>query len=183
MSEELRREYEYQPSTPAKVQAYNAIAFHEEAAHATFITELRNVGEADDADRAEAAAQGLELTSHGPRVRASFTRITNACLALALAIEEWAPPSADRSAALRCVKLARMAANDEVCWRCQRPAYGATLHLSLVEFAHVQLRAARYQANAAIALAENYQGPNQPSGPFTPASTEPPSPGPVESDR
>jgi hypothetical protein len=71
-----------------------------------------------------------------------FGGISRVCRAFYEAIREHAPPSADRSAAERCVRLGRMLANEAI----------ATCDNSLIEQAISQLRLARMQASAAVAL-------------------------------
>ena len=76
----------------------------------------------------------------------AYVAISDACRAFHAAIVEHAPPSAGRAAAERCVRLARMAANEAVT---------ASLTAELLELRRQcvdNLRAARWQACAAIAL-------------------------------
>ena len=76
----------------------------------------------------------------------AYTAINDACRLFYAAILEHAPPSADRAAAERCVRLARMAANEAVT---------ATPTAELLELRRQcvdNLRAARWQACAAVAL-------------------------------
>jgi len=75
---------------------------------------------------------------------AIFARINDACKAFAEAIVEHAPPSADTAAAIRCVRLARMIANEAVL----SPTDGNRLR----RLADDELLKARMQASAAIAL-------------------------------
>lgn len=76
---------------------------------------------------------------------AAYSAISDACRSFCAAIVEHAPPSADRAAAERCVRLARMAANEAV-------TAGPADLLELRRQCADNLRAARWQACAAIAL-------------------------------
>jgi hypothetical protein len=79
---------------------------------------------------------------------AQFAAITDACRALVESMEDVCPPSADLSASIRCVRLARMFANNALV------APGG--RLDSVEDrrqALLQLKQARFQAKACIALA------------------------------
>lgn len=78
--------------------------------------------------------------------QAAYTAINDACRSFYAAIVEHAPPSADRAAAERCVRLARMAANEAV--TADPTAELLELRRQCVD----NLRAARWQACAAIAL-------------------------------
>lgn len=71
-----------------------------------------------------------------------FEMVTKACRALVEAIDEHCPPCADATAAIRCVRLARNAANDILCGK-QDAAFHHIMNAELIK--------ARYQANAAIA--------------------------------
>jgi hypothetical protein len=89
-------------------------------------------------------SRGAELT--WPTL---FKRIAEATKAFALIVNDVAPGSADKSAAIRCLRLARMAANE---------ALLAQRHGEASEAAHFMVMAtdelfkARWQASAAIAL-------------------------------
>jgi hypothetical protein len=74
--------------------------------------------------------------------QAAYTAINDACRDFYAAIQQHAPPSADRAAAERCVRLARMAANEAV----------TTPTPEILAQCADNLRAARWQACAAIAL-------------------------------
>ena len=118
--------FEYRPPTEATAPKYDAIR------------------------RAEADAFGAlhGVLSTPPRARdkaAAYAVITQACRAFYDAIREHAPASADRSAAERCVRLARMAANEAV-------AQDHTHESRQARIAIDQLVMARWQACAAIAL-------------------------------
>lgn len=79
---------------------------------------------------------------------AQFAAITDACRALVEAMEDVCPPSADLSASIRCVRLARMFANNALVASgdCFEPAEDRRQALT-------QLKQARFQAKACIALA------------------------------
>lgn len=77
----------------------------------------------------------------------SFDLINNACKHFAAEISAVCPPSADRSAAERCVRLARMLANEAVV------APSSEQKLKTLKLAQDQLMLARMQACASVALA------------------------------
>lgn len=77
----------------------------------------------------------------------SFGLINDACKHFAAEISAVCPPSADRSAAERCVRLARMLANEAVIL----PLFEQKL--TTLELAQDQLMLARMQACASVALA------------------------------
>lgn len=76
-----------------------------------------------------------------------FTRINTGCKAFALVIQNTAPPSADTTTAIRCVRLARMLLNQMLLlrWTEQRRQHFRTL-------AEDELLKASLWASAAIAL-------------------------------
>lgn len=95
-----------------------------------------------DAERACAEQVMIALDSPGPQ----FTAINDACRTFAHVINETCPESADKDAAIRCVRLARMAANESLI---------APRTVPIAQLRHQcfdNLRAARWQASAAIAL-------------------------------
>ena len=118
--------FEYRPPTEATAPKYDAIRKAEDAAFGA----LRDVLAASPDKRDK------------PRAYADITR---ACRAFYDAIREHAPASADRSAAERCVRIARMAANEAV-------AQDHTHESRQARIAFDQLVMARWQACAAIAL-------------------------------
>ena len=79
---------------------------------------------------------------------AQFAAITDACRTLVEEMESVCPPSADLAAAVRCVRLARMFANNALVapGDCFEPADDRRQAL-------LQLKLARLQAKASIALA------------------------------
>lgn len=81
----------------------------------------------------------------------AFDAINRVTRALYLAIQEHAPASADRSAAERCVRLARMAANEAIAAENKPGSIASRIALE-------QLYLARWQACAAIALASTDGG-------------------------
>lgn len=97
------------------------------------------------AESAARAAIQRQLDSTGP-AQAAYDAINDVCRSFHAAIMEHAPLSADRAAAERCVRIARMAANEAVA---AGPDDVAELRRQCVD----NLRAARWQACAAIALA------------------------------
>lgn len=96
---------------------------------------------AAEAACAHGLTMGIGLVDEPPHVR--FGHINSACEAFAVAIDEQAPDSADKSAAIRCVRLARNAANEAVV-----DAAGAG---RLQAMALTEIQKARWQANSAIA--------------------------------
>lgn len=74
----------------------------------------------------------------------AFGRINAACLAYADVIDTQAPDSADKSAAIRCVRLARNAANEAVVADIE---HAADMRVICAQ----ELVKARWQANSAIA--------------------------------
>jgi hypothetical protein len=83
-----------------------------------------------------------------------FPAITTATFAFATVINEQAPESADKTAAIRCVRIARMAANEAVLYgRKIGEAFDyATAANQCGGLALQHLTLARYQASASIAL-------------------------------
>jgi hypothetical protein len=79
---------------------------------------------------------------------AQFAAITDVCRTLVEEMESVCPPSADLAAAVRCVRLARMFANNALVspGDCLEPADDRRQAL-------LQLKLARFQAKASIALA------------------------------
>lgn len=84
---------------------------------------------------------GIGLTDEPAHVR--YDHINSACRAFAVAIDEHAPDSADKTAAIRCVRLARNAANEAV-----TDVAGAG---RLQAVALTEIQKARWQANSAVA--------------------------------
>lgn len=76
---------------------------------------------------------------------------TASCKAYAELINEFCPPSADRTAAIRCLRLARNAVNDVLFGMKQFP-HGLSQFPFHVIF-ETELIRCRYQSNASIALA------------------------------
>jgi hypothetical protein len=81
---------------------------------------------------------------------ATYDNINAACLRFADVIDENAPDSADKSAAIRCVRLARNALNEAVAVGSRLGWNDATV-IALAREAGAELRRARWQANSAIA--------------------------------
>lgn len=93
--------------------------------------ELRTAADIDDALGNFAGAE-------------AFGRINAACLAFADVIDAQAPDSADKSAAIRCVRLARNAANEAVVADAE---HAADMRVICAQ----ELVKARWRANGAIA--------------------------------
>ena len=118
--------FEYRPPTEVTAPKYDAIRKAE--------------------DEAFWALHGVLVVAPDKRDKPrAYADITQACRAFYDAIREHAPASADRSAAERCVRLARMAANEVV-------ALDHTHESRQARIALDQLVMARWQACAAIAL-------------------------------
>lgn len=81
--------------------------------------------------------------------RPTYAEINDACRGLHDTISSWCPSSADTSAALRCARIARMAANEAVTVR-DPEQIDRCLRLAID---HVLL--ARWQACAAVALGDS----------------------------
>jgi hypothetical protein len=112
-----------------------------------------------DQERAQAAvskahADADDLLSRlaklDPVLTCDVDAVNGALFALALAIETNAPESADKSAAIRCVRLARMAALEFISARQADPAEKP--RTGLTTMALWEIDKARWQANSAIAL-------------------------------
>lgn len=96
--------------------------------------------------QAECAASIVEdIDADDVPPRARFERISAACKRFHDELVAVCPPSADLSAAIRCVRLARMAANEAIAVPHERSRSG--------HVAKEQLIIARWQACAAVALA------------------------------
>lgn len=80
-----------------------------------------------------------------------YEAVNAACKAFYAAIQKVCPPSADRAAAERCIRLARMKANEAM-----RPSLPGQL---IAESAFLELLNAKLQANASIALALPHELP------------------------
>lgn len=81
-----------------------------------------------------------------------FSIIGDACLRLALTINKVCPDSADKTAAIRCVRLSRMAANEALLltYNGVQETQPLAFNEALRQFTS-ELQKARWQANAAIA--------------------------------
>jgi hypothetical protein len=88
----------------------------------------------------------------------SFDEISESTLAFAQAIDDEAPGSADKTAAIRCVRLARAALNEA---QATRSAIDSTELVRLANEARAELRRARWQACAAVALDQPKAAPIQ----------------------
>lgn len=92
--------------------------------------------------------------SDGGDLQGLFAHINGRLKALHEVILEQAPPSADRSAAERCCRLARMLANEAVLWAntCDDTCDDLAVARRLMCLAHDQIMLALMQACSAIAL-------------------------------
>ena len=126
----------YQPPNEITAPRYAAIRAAEAAARTAIQQQIGG------------SWQGEAWTDHAGHydAHAAYTAINDACRSFYVVIQEHAPPGADRAAAERCVRLARMAANEAVT---------TTPTAELVELRRQcvdNLRAARWQACAAVAI-------------------------------
>lgn len=94
-----------------------------------------------------ARAYPLETPETPPLTLADCNEVNRLTLAFADVVDANAPDSADKSAALRCIRLARNAANDSVAAN----ALMYPTHIDSMKEASRQLVLARWQANSAIA--------------------------------
>lgn len=99
-----------------------------------------------EAQAACAASIEEDIVTFDVPPQARFARVSAACKRFHDELIAVCPPSADLSAAIRCVRLARMAANEAIA----QPAYRQRRHADL---AADQLTLARWQACASVALA------------------------------
>ena len=121
--------FAYHAPTEAQVPKYAAIREAEKTARGVFF------------GTAEVAMIG------GSTPTEDYAVVNDACRHFHAAIIEHTPPSADRSAAERCVRIARMLMNEWIT--------GDKDVLQMVKDAAHQLMLARMQACAAIALADD----------------------------
>lgn len=86
----------------------------------------------------------------------AYAAINAATRTFADVINEQAPDSADKTAAIRCLRLARNAANEVIALRAEHGLKMAASLVAMVDsfdgYAMEQILAARWQANAAVAL-------------------------------
>lgn len=101
--------------------------------------------------KAQAEASRVIYNSRYDAGVVAYEAINDACKAFAIVIDENAPDSADKTAAIRCVRLARNAANEAVAPPVGSPARAANEEV-LSTMAEAELLKARWQACAAIAL-------------------------------
>lgn len=94
-----------------------------------------------------ARAYPLSDPSTAPLTPADCDEVNCLTRAFAVAIDTNAPDSADKSAAIRCVRLARNAMNEYI----MANAIGFPLHIASDDEARRQLVMARWQANSATA--------------------------------
>jgi hypothetical protein len=99
---------------------------------------------------AEASLPGVALLNEG--TLATHDEVNRRSRALVETIDALVPESADRTAAIRCVRLARNAFNEAIVQARGEDGAQAWLVHDLVTEGNRQLRLARWQANSAIAL-------------------------------
>ncbi len=126
----MKDEFVYQPPTDEQKPKYAALRESEEAARVV----ISNIYMKYDAVDFEDKKVQQEC----------YTTVNASCKAFAEVCEANCPPSADLSAAIRCIRLARMLVNEDVS---QQEFYRDELALQ-------QLELARMQASSAIALAD-----------------------------
>lgn len=132
----------YRPPTPATAPRYAHLRALEAAAANTLRTVAGPIVEPN------ALMVGAGSNATPP----DFSAVNTACKALYDGILAVCPPSADRSAAERCVRLARMRANEAMTQA--RGHVDALTPARILDGAYEALRDARMQACAAIALAD-----------------------------
>lgn len=128
-AEQLDNWFRYHPPTDVTAPKYRAIR---EA-------EIRCAMDIDDAI-ADVGERSLR-----------FDRVNTATRALAAVIDGHAPDSADKSAAIRCVRLARNAANEAIAIDCAGEHRDHEAIKALMQLVRVELLKARWQACTAIA--------------------------------
>jgi len=102
--------------------------------------------------------EALESYVPGGALQPLFTEITGACHGFAQVINTMAPDSADKTASIQCVRIARMAANETLLLISKVSGTGseedfkvASRATELAAIAEAELLKARWQANSAIA--------------------------------
>lgn len=136
--EQLDNWFTYHPPTEETTPKYAAIRAAEEAAHVA-IAHVK-AGRVWDADVANIVIPSDPAAYR----RLGFAYVNEVCKTLAMTIDANAPDSADKTAAIRCVRIARNCANEAISL-----TLGADVFLWTQ--AQEQLRIARFQANSAIA--------------------------------
>lgn len=102
------------------------------------------------AAEAQAAQVIVVILNDGDSALANHDNVNAGCRHFAEQIDIFCPDSADKSAAIRCVRLARNALNDALVLKNRAESVTADV-VALCRGAEEQLRAARWQANSAIA--------------------------------
>jgi hypothetical protein len=128
----------YQPPTPDTAPRHDRIDAAADSAQKAIATALDGFTDANS----------LMVGAVPKPTSAQYGMITNACRDLVAEMQAVCPPSADLSAAIRCVRLARMHANNALRLdvSCFEPAED-------LKHAQLQIRHARFQAKASVALA------------------------------
>lgn len=134
--------FAYRPPTPATTPRYAHLRALEAAAADTLRKAAGPVVEPN----------ALMVGAAATATPADFAAVNAACKALYDGILAVCPASADRSAAERCVRLARMRANEAMVQA--RGRVDALTPARILEGAYEALRDARMQACAAVALAD-----------------------------
>lgn len=124
----------YHPPTPETAPRYQVIAREFESCRDVFARVLTP----------------FVTPGHTP-TPSDYEAVNAACKAFHALIQKVCPPSEDRAAAERCVRLARMKANEAM-----RPSLPVKL---VAESAFLELLNAKLQANASIALALPHELP------------------------
>jgi hypothetical protein len=137
--DQLDNWFTYHPPTEETAPKYAAVRAAEEDCHVTIghlFSKGPNGPQVWDPEQ-------VNVVLMGGNKALGYAEVNRATRALAEAIDANAPDSADKSAAIRCVRLARNAMNEAI----------ATSNYpeSLRSCAHENLRMARWQANSAIA--------------------------------
>lgn len=131
-AEQLDNYFTYHPPTEETAPKYAAIRAAEEACHVSIAFAKKRKVCSDEGIPADAGVVDL------------YAEINRRTRCYAEVIDASAPDSADKAAAIRCVRLARNAANEAVTLNLLGDAF-------LWTQAQEQLRLARFQANSAIA--------------------------------
>ena len=127
--EQLDNWFTYHPPTEETAPKYAAIRAAEEAVHALFYR-----------------IRSRDLPDAMPLSPAVCDLVNAATRTFAEVIDANAPDSADKSAAIRCVRLARNGANETIMVSLRGPFMGDPL-----DMAREEIIKARWQANSAIA--------------------------------
>jgi hypothetical protein len=136
-SDQLDNWFTYHPPTNEQSPKYGAIRLAEQEVHSVF-GGLRS--------RLALAREGVNVDANQLTID-DCDKVNAVTRALVEAIDANAPDSADKTAAIRCVRLARNGANEWI----MSNVSGYPLHVDSLALATAELVKARWQANSAIA--------------------------------